>query len=86
VSFIVDGRISLTESPRKLKIERGRRSVRIEYGDDGAGRRSADFPLEGIGANAVFLDLLRNRRIETIHTLEASLEEIFLQVTGRSLT
>jgi fluoroquinolone transport system ATP-binding protein len=59
--------------------------VRVEYAEDGA-TASREFPLEGLGDDAGFLELLRTREIQTIHTLEASLEEVFVRVTGRSLT
>jgi len=44
-----------------------------------------EFPLEGLDLNAEFLGLLRSGRVETIHTLETTLEEVFVQVTGRAL-
>jgi len=85
VAFIVDGALSVVDSPRNLMIGHGRRSVRVEYREDGRAR-TRDFELARIGANTEFLELLRSREVETIHTLEASLEEVFLEVTGRSLT
>ncbi len=85
VAFIVDGEITLTDSPRELKIRHGHRRVRVEYGTGGTtGQR--EFPLEGLGNNGEFLELIRRGNIETIHTLEATLEDIFIRVTGRSLT
>ena len=44
-----------------------------------------DFPLEGLAQNETFLTLLREREIETIHTLEATLEDVFVDETGRTL-
>lgn len=84
VAFIVDGRISLVESPRQLKIRHGERLVRVEYRHDGRSEHR-DFPLDALGSNPEFLILLRGERVETIHSMEASLEDVFLQVTGRSL-
>jgi fluoroquinolone transport system ATP-binding protein len=83
VAFIVDGRIVMIDSPRALKLRHGTRSVRVEH-RTATGIQRAHFPLEGLGDNAEFLGLLRGG-VETIHTQEATLEEIFLQVTGRSL-
>ncbi len=84
VAFIVDGQIRLIDAPRDLKLRYGVAKVRVEYWDgDGAQRR--EFPLDGLGNNAEFLSLLRRHRVQTIHTLEATLEEIFIRVTGRSL-
>jgi fluoroquinolone transport system ATP-binding protein len=47
--------------------------------------RSREFPLEGVGGNAEFLSLLRSGNVQTIHTLETTLEDVFVQVTGRAL-
>ncbi|MCP4391711.1 MAG: ABC transporter ATP-binding protein, partial [Gammaproteobacteria bacterium] len=35
VAFIVDGKISLIESPKELKLQHGQRSVRVEFGQNG---------------------------------------------------
>ncbi|WP_442604001.1 ATP-binding cassette domain-containing protein [Paenibacillus sp. KN14-4R] len=84
VAFIVDGGISLIDSPRELKVRHGKRMLRVEYRED-LQVKHADFNLEGIGANELFLKLLQDQSIETMHTQEASLEDIFIEVTGRSL-
>jgi fluoroquinolone transport system ATP-binding protein len=85
VAFLLDGRIVLTDSPRDLKIQHGRRHVAVEYrGDQQIERR--EFPLEGLGDNRDFLSLLRSRPIETLHTQEATLADVFIQVTGRRLS
>ncbi len=84
VAFIVDGHIKIIESPRELKLEHGIRRVRVETHDDGA-LTSSEFPLDGIGANSGFIDLLKQSNLETIHTLEATLDDVFIKVTGRSL-
>ncbi len=85
VAFIVDGEIVLIDSPRTLKLDHGRRLVRVEYHRNGATSR-AEFSLDDLGGNAAFLALIRENRVETIHTQEATLEEIFIEATGRSLT
>ena len=84
VGFIVDGEIRLIDSPRKLKLEYGEHKVRVTYLFEGQPVHK-DFALEGLGENRGFLDLIRSSEIQTIHTLEATLEEIFIQVTGRTL-
>jgi fluoroquinolone transport system ATP-binding protein len=85
VAFIVGGEIVLVDAPRALMISHGRRTVRVEYRDDGA-VRAAEFDLDGIGTNAEFLTLIRQRPVETIHTLDATLEDVFLRVTGARLS
>jgi fluoroquinolone transport system ATP-binding protein len=86
VAFMVDGQISLIDSPRNLKLQHGRRLVRVEYHQNGHGAQFTEFPLEGLGDNVSFMEVLKENQIETIHTQEATLEDIFIQSTGRSLT
>jgi fluoroquinolone transport system ATP-binding protein len=85
LAFIVDGQISLIDSPRKLKLAYGRPLVRVEYLSNGS-TEFQDFPLDGLADNPDFHSLLRDNHIQTIHSQEATLETIFIQVTGRSLT
>jgi fluoroquinolone transport system ATP-binding protein len=84
VAFIVEGEIKLIDSPKTLKIQHGRRDVAVEYSRNGQIER-AEFPLDNIGHNDKFLDLLRQHPVQTIHTQETTLEEVFIDVTGRSL-
>jgi fluoroquinolone transport system ATP-binding protein len=84
VAFIVNGSISLIDSPRRLMIDRGRKSLRVEYREKQE-IRLKDFELSGIGYNEEFLELVRNKDIERMHTQEATLEDIFIEVTGRGL-
>jgi len=84
VAFIMDGCIRLIDAPRELKLRYGAPAVRVEYGDHGIAAHQ-DFSLEGLGENQAFLKLLRGEQVQTIHTQEASLEDIFIRVTGRNL-
>lgn len=85
IAFIVDGNIALIDSPRNLKMQEGQKVVRLEYRDNGMLMKE-DFPMNGIGENCTFLKQLKEQNVETMHTLEATMEDIFIQVTGRSLT
>jgi fluoroquinolone transport system ATP-binding protein len=42
--------------------------------------------MDGLDADPSFSAILKNREILTIHTQEASLEDIFIKVTGQKLT
>lgn len=85
VAFIVDGTLELIDAPRSLKLRYGRRLVRVEFREDGT-LVQKDFSLEGLAENEEFLSALRADRLETIHTQETTLEDIFIQVTGKSLS
>lgn len=45
----------------------------------------AQFPLTGIGSNKQFLEILSRYEVRTMHTQEATLEDIFIKLTGREL-
>lgn len=87
VALIVDGEIRAVDAPRDLKLAHGKRRLRVEYRDDGedGALRSREFALDGLGDDAGFLDLLRGHRVETLHSEEATLEDVFVAVTGRRL-
>ncbi|ASA21504.1 ABC transporter ATP-binding protein [Paenibacillus donghaensis] len=84
VAFVVNGEIKLIDSPKNLMLRSGERKLRIEYEQHGV-QIMADFPLADIGDNPEFLSIIRSHRIVTMHTLEATLDQIFMDVTGESL-
>jgi len=84
IAFIVHGRIALIDTPRELKLRSGQRKVRVEY-QTMNGTEGRAFPLKGLGDNTDFLHLVRTHDIQTIHSQEATLEDIFIQVTGLKL-
>jgi len=85
VGFIVDGELKSVDTPRALKLRHGSREVVVEVKAGDALERKG-FPLDGIGANAEFLALLREGDIQTIHSQETTLDRVFAIVTGASLT
>jgi len=84
VGFIVDGRLPLIETPRTLKLDYGEPMVKVEVQNDGR-LETHEFALDTLGSDATFQALLGSGRIETIHTEEATLEEVFIAVTGEEL-
>lgn len=85
VAFINEGELALIDSPRRLKIEKGEKNVRLDFLKNGE-ISSMDFSLKGLGDNQIFLNLLKNEKVETIHSQEATLEQIFIETTGRGLS
>ena len=82
VAFIVDGEIKAMDSPENLKIQHSNRSVEVLFRN---GNEKEVFQLDGLGQNRTFLDKLTANEIETIHSKEASLDDIFIQITGKTL-
>ena len=84
VAFIVDGEIVVADSPRNLKLKYGKKLVQIDY-------QKADkiyketFSMEDPQDQSKINELISQGIVETIHSQEATLEEIFIQLTGRGL-
>jgi len=86
VAFVVDGRIVAMDTPSELKIAQGKRLVRVEYRCEGGHLAAADFPMDGLADDPSFHELLRAHHVETIHSKEASLDDVFVVATGRQLS
>jgi fluoroquinolone transport system ATP-binding protein len=84
VAFLVDGRIGALDQPAALRRQYGTRTLSVSARTS-AGLQQFDFPLDGLAENAGFQQLLRDHTIETMHSQESTLEQVFLQVTGRNL-
>jgi len=86
VGFIIAGELKLVGAPTALKLEHGEHSVRVEISPENCEPESThDFPLDGLGTNAEFLALINKENVRSIHSLEASLEEVFIKTTGATL-
>ena len=81
VSFIVDGEIRLTEKPSILKNLHGKHAVKVELQN----QKTAEFPVDNLGNNPQFLEFIKQDEILRINTQEATLEEVFIKVTGKKL-
>ncbi len=84
VGFIVAGRLEVIDAPRALRHRYGKREVRVSWEDE-AELVSAAFALDGLEDDTGFHETLRAHRIDSIHSQETTLEEVFIQVTGRTL-
>ncbi len=84
VAFIVDGNVNLIDVPRELKLQHGERLLEIEYRVNESLKKET-FSLDDIASNTALHLILENYYIETIHSREASLEDVFVKSTGRSL-
>jgi fluoroquinolone transport system ATP-binding protein len=84
IAFIVNGKIEIIDSPRNLKLKYGTNKLKITYYSNSK-LFEENFDLKGLGDNQKFIGLLKENKIETIHSQEANLEDVFIQVTGRNL-
>ena len=83
VAFINDGEIVALDTVEGLKLRYGTRSVKLRL-RDGDGVREEVLPLDH-ASSARLADLAGSPDLLTIHTEEASLEAVFIEITGRGL-
>ncbi len=84
VAFIIDGQIKLIDSPRNLKLQYGEKLVEVEY-REGENLEKEKLSLVIEEDRLHLNDIISKGNIEMMHTKEATLEEIFIKVTGRGL-
>jgi len=84
LAFMVEGTLPVIDSTDALKLKHGEKKVSMSYLCD-QDKLTREFPMQDLAQNREFQEILQNREVLTIHTLEASLEDIFIQVTGQQL-
>ncbi len=84
VAFIVDGDIKLIDSPKNLKLQYGDKLVEVEYIKDGETVVESLSTIDD-GDKKKLQEIIGHYDVQTMHTKEATLEEIFIKVTGRGL-
>ncbi|WP_026671937.1 ABC transporter ATP-binding protein [Alkalihalobacterium bogoriense] len=84
VAFVVDGEIKVIASPAQLKRQYPATYVTVTHTEH---NKIVDetFELKHLGKNNRFTQLLTQNEILAIHSEEKTLEDIFLELTGRTL-
>jgi len=84
VAFINEGRIVALDTPESLKLAHGKRSVKMRmHGTQGV--REVVVALDEADAGDKLRAAVADEGLMTIHTEEATLEAIFIKLTGRRL-
>jgi fluoroquinolone transport system ATP-binding protein len=85
LALINNGVLVVTGSPADLQMQFGEKKLRITLKQEGK-RSVREFPLKGISDDTAFLETLKSDDLETIHSCEANMDDIFIRLTGRNLT
>ncbi len=81
VGFLSHRAIPVTGTPDELMRRYGRRQLDVAIAGD-AGISHREFAMDGLATDPEFLELLRSGRIVSLHTLEATLEDVFIAATA----
>lgn len=84
VGFILAGEMTALDQVDALKARFGERSLEAVIETDGGAPRIETFPLDGLAENAAFQAMLRSARLRSLHSREASLDQVFERLTGVS--
>jgi ABC-2 type transport system ATP-binding protein len=85
VAFINKGKIAALDQPARLKRQFGQRALKVEVELPDGATEIREVSLDnGQTAQAVY-ELFQNERVVTVHSEEATLEDIFIDITGRGL-
>lgn len=83
VAFIVNGEVSALDSPHNLIMSKGASKITYTYFDNG--EKSAECLLDSISGDERLHRLIQENRLLSIHSSEPTLNDIFMEITGRTL-
>lgn len=83
VAFIVNGKICALDSPHNLIMSKG--AVTVTYTWIENGEHSASCPLDRLSADEQLKRLIAENSLQSIHSSEPTLNDIFMDITGRTL-
>lgn len=82
VAFLSEGRIVALDTPDNLKLAHGQKTLNATL-DTG---QALTIALDDEAAGKQLEELVSSGRLRTLHSTEATLEEVFIQIAGRGLS
>ena len=83
VAFIVAGKVSALDSPHNLIMSRGATKIHYTYYDKG--EKTGECLLDRTTEDKLLKSLISENRLLSIHSSEPTLNDIFVDITGRTL-
>lgn len=82
VAFLSEGRIVALDTPSHLKTKHGENVVKVTF-ENG---NNLNISLDDQGAGKKLQTLISEGQVRSLHSAEATLEEVFIRIAGRELT
>jgi len=82
VAFLSEGHIVALDTPDNLKLAHGQKSLKATLDTS----ETLTIDLDDEGAGKQLEELVSAGRLRTLHSTEATLEEVFIQIAGRGLS
>ena len=84
VAFILDGKIKALDTPHNLIMSKGASRITYTYLQNGKENKS-EVMLDKTANDEMLIRLIRNNQLLSIHSGEPTLNDIFMELTGRQL-
>lgn len=84
IAFMIEGELKIIDSPQNLKLKYGQKLVEIDYQDD-TGIKHEKLSTVKNEDKIKLSNIIAHKNIIKMHTKEATLEEIFIKITGKEL-
>ena len=84
VAFIVDGEIKVIDTPRNLIMSRGAAKIEYIYKNDNKEKKST-IKLSETNNDIELQKALKDNKLMSIHSSEPNLNDIFIEITGKTL-
>ncbi|WP_181350799.1 ABC transporter ATP-binding protein [Thalassobacillus sp. CUG 92003] len=84
LAFIVDGAIPVIAPPKQLQLLYGQKRISLTI-NSGEEREEVVVAFDDYDRHSIITEALQAGTLETIHSQEASLDDVFIHVTGRKL-
>ncbi len=85
VAFINQGKIVALDTSHNLKQQYGKRMLRVQVRAGEGGLATREIVLDQPGTAQEVHNLFAGEQVVTLHSEEATLEDIFIRITGRGL-
>jgi ABC-2 type transport system ATP-binding protein len=85
VAFIDRGQIAALDTPHNLKQKYGKRALKAQVSGHNGKLANVEIDLDEPETAEAVRQLFEREQVVTLHSEEASLEDIFIQITGRGL-
>lgn len=82
VAFLSEGRIVALDTPNNLKVAHGQNLVKVTLNNG----QSFNIGFDDPDAGKQLEKLVNEGEVRTLHSAEATLEEVFIQIAGRELS
>ncbi len=85
VAFMDQGKIVALDTPHNLKQQFGKRALKAQVSTPSGGLENREIVLDTPETPRAVQELFAQEKVVTVHSEEATLEDIFIRLTGRGL-